>query len=312
MLQLDDLIVNADLMSVLQTLKSELYVKYDLERFKTFKDINSDIQTNCPFHKEGKERKPSFGINKNNGQCHCFTCGWSGTIDEMISILCGKNDFGKFGKEWLIKRFNSVEIEKRPPILIPSRSKHTKPTKYIGEEELDSYRYYHDYMYQRHLTDEIIEKFDIGFDKKTNCLTIPVYDLSGRCVFVARRSVSTKFFNYPAGAQKPVYLAHLFTSGDYKTAVICEGFLDALIFWKYKIPAMALIGLGSDTQYEMLKKLPVRKYILALDPDEAGRRGQERFRKALSEYKVITEYAYTDDRDINELDSEILNLKEIL
>ena len=97
-------------------------LKFDLaqhgvDRFHQFRHNGENVQTSCPFHKNGQERKPSFGVNGEIDRCHCFSCSWSGTIEEMISELYGYQDEGKFGKRWLIKRFNTVEIETRPNIM---------------------------------------------------------------------------------------------------------------------------------------------------------------------------------------------------
>ena len=99
-------------------------------------------------------------------------------------------------------------------------------------------------------------------------------------------------------------------SGTYRTAYITESFLNCLTCWKYDKPAMALIGTGDEMQYEILNKLPVREYILAFDPDEAGRKATERFRKNVHG-KIIKELVYTDNRDINDLQEEFLNCKII-
>lgn len=309
MIQLEDNIIQADMQDVLNVLKSELAVK-GIPRFHQFRNNNRNIQTNCPFHKGGQERKPSFGINIDTGQCHCFTCGWSGTIDVMISELLGFDDDGKNGLNWLLKRFNSLAIETRKAIPLPTRKIETKSKNIVSEEELDTYRYIHPYMYERGLTDEIIEEFDIGYDNKRDCLTFPVKDLKGDVVFVATRSVKTKFFTLPEEQEKPIYCAERFIDGKYKEAYICESFLNCLTCWKYGKPAMALIGTGNNEQYKILEKLPVRTYILALDPDDAGRNATERFRKNVKG-KIIKELKYTDDRDINDLQKEFLNLEKI-
>ena len=73
---------------------------------------------------------------------------------------------------------------------------------------------------------------------------------------------------------------------------------------------MATIGTGNQKQYEILNKLPVREYILAFDPDEAGRKATERFRKNVHG-KIIKELVYPDTRDINDLQEEFLNCKII-
>lgn len=332
MIKLQDTIIQSDTQSILDMLKFDL-AQHGVDRFHIFRNNGENIQTNCPFHKGGQERKPSFGVNGEIDKCHCFACGWSGTIEEMISELYGYQDEGKFGKRWLIKRFNTVEIETRPNIMegfngrnnitirnnndihrfkqhIQSNKSSEQYSGEITEEELDKYRYIHPYMYQRGLTDEIIERFDIGYDREREEITFPVKDIEGKCVFIASRSVKSKFFRLPKGLDKPVYQAYRFQYGEYKEAYITESFLNCLTCWKYNKPAMAMIGTGNQKQYEILNKLPVREYILAFDPDEAGRKATERFRKNVHG-KIIKELVYTDNHDINDLQEEFLNCKII-
>ena len=327
MIQLQDAFLQTDTQTILNYLKFDL-AQHGVNRFAIFRNNGDNIQTNCPFHKDGQERKPSFGVNGEIDKCHCFACGWSGTIEEMVSELYGYRDDGKFGKRWLIKRFNSVEIETRKNIMegfngrpsniynhnrsnnICGGANNRDCDRYIREQELDNYRYIHPYMYERGLTDEIIERFDIGYDKARDEITFPVRDIEGRCVFVAGRSVKSKFFRLPKGLNKPIYCSDKFRAGTYRTAYITESFLNCLTCWKYDKPSMAMIGTGNQKQYEILNKLPVREYILAFDPDEAGRKAIERFRKNVHG-KIIKELVYTDNRDINDLQEEFLNCKII-
>lgn len=339
MIKLQDTIIQTDTQSVLDMLKFDL-AQHEVDRFHQFRRNGDNIQTSCPFHKNGQERKPSFGVNGEIDKCHCFACGWAGTIEEMISELYGYQDEGKFGKRWLIKRFNTIEIETRKNIMEDFKndnntlcsshynrsnkwsdrilcgktrqvrlSDETEQSK-ITEEELDKYRYIHPYMYERGLTDEIIERFDIGYDRERKEITFPVRDIEGRCVFIAGRSTERKFFRLPKGMDKPIYCSHLFRYGTYTTAYITESFLNCLTCWKYNKPAMAMIGTGNQNQYEILNKLPVREYILAFDPDDAGRKATERFRKNVHG-KIIKELVYQDNRDINDLQEEFLNCKII-
>ena len=328
MIKLADTIIQASTEDVINTLRFDLAQK-GLNRFAIVRLNGENLQSNCPFHKNGQERKPSFGVNGEIDKCHCFSCSWSGTIEEMISELYGYQDEGKFGKRWLIKRFNSVEIETRPNIMEGFNGRNIKndilggkcssnirdkisnnQDIFIDDEELDKYRYIHPYLYERGLTDEIIERFDIGYDRERKEITFPVRDIEGRCVFVAGRSTERKFFRLPKGLDKPIYCADKFRVGTYRIAYITESFLNCLTCWKYDKPAMALIGTGNRKQYEILNKLPVREYILAFDPDEAGRKATERFRKNVHG-KIIKELVYPDNRDINDLQEEFLNCKVV-
>ena len=321
-MEVNNHVILDDTQDILIELRKQLELN-GVKRFAKFIDSGKNIQTNCPFHKEGQERKPSFGINKNTGECHCFGCGWSGTLSEMISNCFGKDDFGAYGNKWLIRNFLSVAVESRPDIDVDfcRRKKITSETKkYISEQELDSYRYTHPYMYKRKLTDEIIDLFDIGYDKSTKCITFPNRDINGNCLFIARRSVKTKFFNYPQDVEKPVYglyecniCAKTIKNWFPNEIIICESMLDALTCWVYGKYAVALNGTGNENQFKTLRNMPNRKFILATDMDEAGLKARERIRQSLGN-KLVTEYVWDINvaKDINDMNKEYFDsLKEV-
>lgn len=321
-MEVNNHVILDDTQDILIELRKQLELN-GVKRFAKFIDSGNNIQTNCPFHKEGQERKPSFGINKNTGECHCFGCGWSGTLSEMISNCFGKDDFGAYGNKWLIRNFLSVAVESRPDIDVDfCRSKKitSETKKYISEQELDSYRYTHPYMYKRKLTDEIIDLFDIGYDKSTDCITFPNRDINGNCLFVARRSVKTKFFNYPQDVEKPVYglyecniCAKTIKNWFPNEIIICESMIDALTCWVYGKYAVALNGTGNENQFKTLRNMPNRKFILATDMDEAGLKARERIRQSLGN-KIVTEYVWDINvaKDINDMNKEYFDsLKEV-
>ncbi len=306
-------VIQAELGDVLELARVKFSEK-GIHVFRTLKPNISNIQTTCPFHSGGQEKKPSFGISKADGKCHCFTCGWAGSLARCFSEIHGRQDDGKFGMQWLLRNFNSLTIEERPKLIVPTtRGKpKSKVVEYIGEDELDKYRYYHDYMWQRGLTRRIIAMFDVGYDKDTDCVTFPVCDTTGGVVFVARRSVRVKYFNYPEAVTKPVYGLYQCIKMGVKKAVVTESIFNCLTLWKLGIPAVSLIGLGTPSQYEELKRSTIRNLVLALDPDTHGQRAQERMRKALEKSKVLTTVLYENEtEDINDLGERFLELKQI-
>ena len=178
-------------------------------------------------------------------------------------------------------------------------------------------------------TDPVIELFDIGYDQKTDCITFPIRDMQGRCLFVARRSVKTKFFNYPSKAEKPLYglyeyrkvkdqaVPDLPVRGDSSglewgnAVIVCESMLDALTAWGYGKPALAMNGLGTELQFKQLRSLPCRKIILATDADSAGMSARVKIRKNVPN-KIITEYIWDikDAKDLNDMDEDMFNSLE--
>ena len=319
---INDVQFSADLEDILTELVAQLRLN-GIQYIQKHISTRNDVQICCPYHNGGMERRPSAGIRKSDGLFHCFACGEVHSLPEVISHCFGKDEIGMYGWNWLLKNFATISVESRKPIKLNlSRDTTKEEPEYVTEEELDKYRYIHPYMYERKLTNEVIELFDIGYDKDSNCITFPNRDIDGNCVFVARRSVQTKFFSYPEGVEKPVYglyeIKHLQELGEkylkpeynlpFNEIIICESMIDALTCWVYGKPAVALNGTGTYTQFQALKQFPIRKYILATDMDEAGLNARKRIKKALNN-KLVTEYVWDLKvaKDINDMTKEYFN-----
>ena len=311
---INDIVIQADLVDILVELRSQLK-QHGINLLSQIKESPGDCQVCCPYHKGGQEKRPSAGIRKTDGTFHCFACGETHSLQEVISHCFGKDNdiIGVFGWEWILKNFLTVGIESRKKIELDlSRKAPTNSTQYISESELDTYRVYHPYMWKRKMTPEVVDIFDIGYDAETQSITFPVREESGKCLFVARRSVNTKFFNYPAGAEKPVYgLYELRQLEKYPDEVIiCESMIDAITCWVYGKYAVALNGLGNELQFRQLRAMPCRKFILGTDNDTAGKSARKRLRNYIRD-KLITEYILPDGKkDINDLSQEEFNTLE--
>ena len=364
----DGVEVSASIYDIILLLKEHISTQ-GIKLLGSIKDSPDNVMVSCPYHKGGQERRPSAGIKKTDGTFHCFACEEVHTLPEFISHCFGENDGGAYGYKWLLQNFVLISQEDRRDVELDldwhkgdvrrsgpvtvvghssdcgdSISEDDSGSCFVTEEELEKYRYIHPYMYQRRLTDNVIDIFDIGYDKETECITFPVRDINGNCLFVARRSVKTKFFNYPAGAEKPLYGLYEYMEfynryampvgvnyvlvagrGNGKTqfsnavlnmtdklneVVVCESMLDALAFWAIGKFAVALNGLGNELQYQQLRDLPCRTIILATDMDDAGKKAREKLRKELSN-KIIFEYNFpSGKKDANECTAEELRSLE--
>ena len=307
---------NCDLSDVLDELASQLNAN-GIQLLQKRKPLQTHIQVQCPYHAGGQEKKPSAGIRKEDGVFHCFACNEVHSLPEVISFCFGKTDdiLGKFGNKWLRKNFQKLETESREPLHLDlSRDKTKKNQSYISEEELDKYRYTHKYLYERGMTDEIIELFDLGYDHNTDSIIFPVRDISGHCLFVARRKVKYKRYDYPKGVEKPLYGLYELSTLDEpaEEIIVCEGMFDALTCWVYGKYAVALNGIGTELQFKQLRNLHARKLILATDMDKAGLNARQRIRDNVNN-KVITEYFWDKPKDINAMSKDqFLNLHEKL
>lgn len=336
MIKINDIYFACELHDILVKLQMELHASGSRYLAK-MKIGPTHIQVTCPYHSDGVERKPSAGIRKEDGLLHCFACGEVHSLPEVISHCFEKDDGGVYGMQWLLRNFSATAREENRNVKFDiSRNKKTsdnngmaiRSNNYISDEELEKYRYVHPYMYARGLTDEVIELFDIGYDRDMQAITFPVRDIHGNCLFIARRSVKTKFFSYPEGVEKPLYgLYELYTyafsgvkkqpfwhiDGVPQEVIVCESMLDALSFWTVGKYAVALNGLGNELQFKQLRQLPCREIILATDMDERGMAARDRIRENMQNIKIVGEYFFPKGcKDANDCTKEQLKNLQIV
>ena len=335
-MQINDVVFHAELIDIIKELQTQLQLN-NIHLLGKIKDTVNNVQVCCPYHKDGQERKPSAGIHKETGIFHCFACGEAHSLQEVISFCFGYYDdiIGTFGWQWLLKNFATIELEERKDVKLDfsrnnfyngnarnsnsvggGRSSNNSSNRpFVSEEELDSYRYIHPYLYERKLTDEIIELFDLGYDAATESITFNCQDIDGNCLFVARRSVKTKWFNYPSNVEKQLYgIYQLHQLNPFPDEVyVCESMIDCCLLWKHKRYAVALNGLGTELQFKQLREMPCRKIILATDMDKSGLKARNRIKLALKNTKLITEvFLPIGRKDIGECtDEEIENLVDV-
>ena len=317
---INDVQFNCALEGVLTELVNQLRAN-NIPLIAKQRNSGDHIQITCPYHSNGMERKPSAGIRKSDGVFHCFACGEVHSLPEVISHCFGHDEdlIGTWGWQWLIRNFTMVQVEERKDVEIDFRRSNMADknsikadkinNNWVTEEELDKYRYTHPYMKKRGLTDEVIELFDIGVDLQSNCITFPNLDKNGNCLFIARRGINSKWFNYPAHVQKPLYgLYQLYQLHPFPNEVIvCESMFDALSFWTVGKYACALNGLGNELQFKQLRELPCREIILATDMDERGLAARERIRKNMKNTKIIAEFFFPEGcKDANDCTKEQL------
>lgn len=305
-LMVNNRIIKTPVKDIIELLRQQCFVNH-LDRLRNIEIKSNNIRITCPFHSGGHERTPSCEIlleDKGStpaGTVHCFGCGYRASLVKFIANCL--NISYKQATEWILSVSNYDIIQSTRDI---SEIELKLDTEDVEEEipevsidELKQYDYIHPYMFERKLTDNIIKKFDVGYDPKTDSLTFPVY-VDGKCVFVAKRRVKYKRFDLPELKNKPIYGLDYITDNEF---IICEGVIDALTCWSYGKQAVALFGTASDYQLKILNNVRQRKLVIGTDGDEAGDKAARRIAKALTN-KLVTRLDIPKGKDINDLSKE--------
>lgn len=270
---------------------------------------NGNLLISCPSHKDGFERRPSCTVALSTetdlepGFAHCFTCGYSAPLTQVINDVFNETE-SSFGEEWLKERFGTTLVSSFEYLPEISLEKPVVEKKFLDDSILTEFDYYHDYMWYRKLSKEVVDMFRVGYDKTRDAITFPVYDEKHRLVMVTARSVNTKRFWIPAEVDKPVYLLYHLLENNIKTAYVCESQINCLYLWSLGYSAVCLFGTGSSKQFEILKKCGIRNYVLLFDGDEPGRKGAYRFKHNMPKDCFITDIELPLGKDVNDLSPE--------
>ena len=138
--------------------------------FVTLRKSGANYKGLCPFH---NEKTPSFYVSPVRGTCHCFGCGKGGN---PISFIMEHEQMSyPEALRWLANKYN-IEIKERELSDEEKREQSERESMFIVNEWVA--QYFHDilhnnvdgvaigmqYFRQRGFRDDIIKKFQLGFD----------------------------------------------------------------------------------------------------------------------------------------------------
>lgn len=297
-------IIDADVEDILHQIHKDTNGRYLNQIIRR----GENIAVTCPTHKDGREQHPSCYVYNNNssdsvpyGWYRCFTCNDQGPLYKLVSICLSLSE-GE-AKQWLVDNYSNTLTE--APIDLPIIDLKSKSDENVLDESiLEEYSYFHPYMFERGLTEDVIRKFKIGYNIKTDSITFPVWNEHDKLVGITERNVKSKFFHIPENMGKPIYLLNYVLKNNITEAVVCESQLDALKCWVWGIPAIALLGTGSKKQYKILNSCGIRFYHLALDGDIAGDHGVKRFIENIKKDVFIDVVQIPKGKDVNDLSKE--------
>lgn len=283
----------------------------------------ANIQVRCPFHKQGQETRPSFGINVTNGIWQCFTCKRSGTLPKLLRELGLPRNIVDSELQDIrgVLEANRRAVEWKKKSVWHSTDPFLAET-ILPETILKPYEWCPTTLVQAGFSPEWLQWMDIGYDRVNNRITYPIRDIYGNLAGISGgASIAGQYPKYKVyqGRRKnyegqlvgsdygpafdeqypdyvfrnhnylwnydQVYPRLFFSSDDNQDLIIVEGFKACLWLLQNGWPnTVALMGSRmSDHQRNLVHRVSAR-IILFLDNDEAGRDGTDKIARTVQQF----------------------------
>lgn len=225
------------------------------------------ISFNCPVCDEGRD-KHNLEINYFSNVYKCWSCSESDDTHGSLGKL-----FDKFGTKKQKRLFNILKPDqvdnktktKKPKVTLPESFTKFKDSNPIYPVR----RQAHNYLKSRGITDEIIEKFGIGFcDKGSHIgrIVIPSYNKNGELNYYVGRSWDpksrAKYRNPEAEKDKIIFWENLIDWN--KDIYLVEGAFDGMFL---ENPVVMLGKHMSELLFETIYNKAKGNIIICLDGD---------------------------------------------
>lgn len=240
-----------------------------------------------------QDAHPSMGYNEKNQTVHCFACGATYDVFDLVGQEENLTDFPSKMKA-VNRRYGGGEVIRvtaKPAQAFPYKERAGRPDPYFTG---------------RGLSDEIVQRF--GLVVENGYAVLPVF-AEGVCRSVCRRAidpaVEPRYQNSRGAMQLWNSAAMEHAAG--KALFVTEGIFDALSLEELGFPAVALCGAANTGKLvqKIDEYVPVawpERVILAGDADAAGQGMNEKLREQLTGRGIACAVLALPDgcKDVNE------------
>lgn len=290
----------------------EIVEKY-LDKIKRTGPTN--IMARCPFH---DDNNPSFTMSLDQGLYICFSCGEKGNIYTFLrGVGLSRNTIEATVES--VKELLETNKSYRPSVT----SKKFFKNEPLPESLLGLFDYCPTDLLDAGFEEQILQKYDIGFDRINMRITYPLRDHHGNLVGISGRTVvdawprykiydsdDLKDLGYPnhRTVEKSEFIWNYHRVypdvyfGREDSLVLVEGFKAALWLIQCGIPnVVALMGIFLTTHQRVLVEKIRGPIYVFLDNNEIGRKATPRVAKILARTMPVHVVEYPlctwDDED---------------
>lgn len=259
----------------------------------------------CP-SPDHDERSPSWSINLDTGEHHCFSCGWSGNFFSLVEAVTGYDEEKTEG--WIRKR-GGIDVARKK--LRGEKAYEKKRAIEISEADLALFnpRIPKWALTERDLIQEACEEYGVLWDDKTGRWILPVRDPFTNLLWGWQEKGPGVFLNVPESLEKSLALFGYDLLED--TAYVEESPLDCVRLRTYGVNGgVSPYGVNfSEYQMDLIVEHPkVKRVVMCLDNDRAGR---EKEAEVWQKYRGRTSLYFADYDGIKAKDHGEMTPEEI-
>lgn len=294
-------------------------IKTHLREYLQDKGLNPNKPFTClnPSH---DDKHPSMSYDDKRNIVKCFSCNSSYDLISLYALdnnLDNSKDFKRIIDELALKynvdtKANKSDTIKKVINVIPKKEDYTK---YINKckKNIDKT----DYLLKRGISEELQQKYNIGYDIKERMLVLPI----SKTCYLGRYTDDTNRYKHhkPKGTTNELFNGNYLKDSDYKTIIwVTEAIIDALSLEEINedIKAISLNSVNNASQLVQEAKDNNYKgvFMLALDTDTIGINASTDlkedleaigiksfiFNNTLDKYNVVSDDNTIKNKDINE------------
>lgn len=263
-----------------------------------------EAHAQCP-NPEHNERSPSWSINLDDGQHHCFSCGWGGNYFMLVETITRLDE--EKTEAWIRKR-GGIDVARKK--LRGEKAYTPKQAEEISEADLALFdpRIPKWALNERDIIQEACDEYGVLWDTDNEAWIMPVRDSNG-LLWGWQSKAKRVFLNHPEALEKSKHLWGYHLLED--TVYVEESPLDCVRLRTYGVNgAVSPYGVNiADDQMELLIDHPkVKRIVMCLDNDAAGRKME---REIWTRYRHRTRLFFANYDDIKAKDHGDMTPEEI-
>ena len=253
-------------------------IKNHLQDYLEEKGINTHKPFTC-LNPQHDDQHPSMSYDDKRKIVKCFSCNASYDLISLYALdhnLDDKTDFKRIMDELALKYNINFTIQNYTKTEQPQHLKKEDFTKYLNKVKKDIDK--SDYLQKRGISDEIIKKYNIGYDIHDKMIILPI---SKTCYLGRYTDPQSPYKHHkPKGTSNELFNGHYLKDSDFKSVVwVTEAIIDALSLEEINndIKVISLNSINNAKQLVQEAKDNNFKgfFILALDTDTNGIRASK-------------------------------------